>query len=125
MPLPFHGLFADGIRIESGMMLAFVVVPLLVACGAALLALWHAHHVDGWRGLLTDPVPLVILAYALLLSLTATVLWRDMWTPSRLAALPIVLGILVVAGLPRPQLRASYATLVAVTATAPLMLVLL
>ncbi|MFI5274983.1 MAG: hypothetical protein ACHQ4H_18285, partial [Ktedonobacterales bacterium] len=86
LPLPFHGLFESGMQIESGMMLAFVVAPLVAACGASLLALWHAHQVDGWQGVLTDPVPLFILAYSLLLSLTSTILWHDMWTPSRLAA---------------------------------------
>jgi hypothetical protein len=125
LALPFHGLFDRGPQIEFGMILAFVVVPLLFACGAAVLALWHDHQNVGWRGQLADPVPLFILAYTLLLSLTSWILWQDMWTPSRLAALPVVLGVTVVARLPRPQLRASYATLVAITAAAPLMLVML
>ncbi len=107
------------------MILAFVVVPLLVACATAVLAMWHDYQNGGWRGMLADPVPLFILAYTLLLSLTSWILWQDMWTPSRLAALPVVLGVTVVARLPRPQLRASYATLVAITAAAPLMLVML
>jgi hypothetical protein len=125
LALPFHGLFDHGPQVQFGLILAFVVVPLLVACGVAALAMWHDARKVGWRGMLADPVPLFILAYTLLLSLTSWILWQDMWTPSRLAALPVVFGVLVAARLPRPQLRASYATLVAITSAAPLMLVMM
>jgi hypothetical protein len=122
LPLPFHGLFEKSANPQFAMILAFVVVPLLLACGASLLALGLAQQRSGWRAMLADPVPLLVLLYAVLLSLTSWILWQDMWTPSRLAALPVVLGVLVVAGLPRPQLRTSYATLMAFSGFVPLML---
>lgn len=124
LPLPFHGLLEMRHRVDFGTILALVVVPLVLACFASAVALWRAWRADGWAGVLADPVPLVILAYSLMLSLTSWILWQDMWTPGRLAALAVVLGMLVVAKLPNVSLRASYASIVALSGLAPLMLVL-
>jgi hypothetical protein len=121
--VPFHGLFEEGTRYDFGLLLAFVAVPLTVAFGIALLSLREQWRRGGWRGWLADPLPLFVAVYALLLSVTSAIVWEDMWSPTRLAAPAIVLAVVLAARLPRPQLRASCATLVGLSALAPFILV--
>ena len=123
VPLPFHGLWMENKRPQFGMMVAFVVVPLVFACTLSVLAIWRRYQAGGWRHALLDPLPVFILVYTLELSLTAGILWGDMWTPSRLAAEAAVLGVIVAARYASPSARASYGTLTALTGMAALMLV--
>lgn len=123
LPLPFHGLFEEGTRYDFGLLLAFVAVPLTVAFGIAALTLRDQWRVKGWRGWLADPTAIFVAGYALLLSVTSAIVWEDMWSPTRLAAPAIVLAVVLAARLPRPQLRATYATLLALSALAPFIMV--
>lgn len=123
LPLPFHGLWVENRQPQFGMMVAFVVLPLVVACVISLRAIWRRYQAGGWRAALLDPLPVFIVVYTLELSLTSWILWRDMWTPSRLAAEAAVLGVIVVARYASPSTRASYGTLMALTGMAALMLV--
>lgn len=117
-PIPFSGLWQENQRRDFGLIVLTVAIPLILAAAIALLSLWRA----GPRGLLQDPLPLIVLLYSLLVSLTGVLQWQDMWAPARLAAPAVVLAVIVVARLPHPTLRASYATLLAMTALAPLIL---
>jgi hypothetical protein len=47
-----------------------------------------------------------------------------MWTPGRLASVAVVLAVVVVAGIPTPRLRVAYGTILALSCTAPLILVI-
>lgn len=122
-PVPFHGLFEEGTRYDFGLLLTFVAVPLTFAIAIAALTLRDQWRAKGWRGWLTDPTALFVAGYALLLSLTSAIVWLDMWSPTRLAAPAVVLAVVLAARLPRPQLRATYATLVGLSALAPFILV--
>jgi hypothetical protein len=117
--LPFHGLWDARTRPQFGLIVAFVVIPLVLATVIALAHIWRA----GPRHLLVDPVPAIAILYALLLSLTSRILWGDMWTPGRLAALAVVIGVILVSELPSPSLRASYATLLSITSLVAIMVV--
>jgi hypothetical protein len=119
--VPFWGLWAERAKADFGVIIALVVVPLVLAVVIGVLAVW-------WRGprrvLGEDALPLVVIVYTLLLSLTAGVLWQDMWTPGRLASVAVVLAVVVVAELPTPRLRVAYGTILALSCTAPLILVI-
>ena len=120
IPLPFYGLWSERARPDFGLIVAFVVVPLVLAVAIAVLHIWR----NGPVHILLDPVPALIILYTLMLSLTSGILWQDMWTPGRLAALPVVLGVVVVSGLPLPSLRASYTTLLSISSMAAMILVI-
>jgi hypothetical protein len=122
LPLPFHGLWVERQQPQFGMMVAFVVVPLIFACVLSLLAIWRRYQAGGWRAALLDPLPVFILVYALELSLTSWILWQDMWTPSRLAAEVAVLGVIVAARYASPTTRVAYGAVAALTGMAALML---
>ena len=119
--IPFWGLWQDRLKVDFGIIVALVVVPLVLVVVIAVLAVW-------WRGprylVREDSLPLVLVVYTLLLSLTSGILWQDMWTPGRLAAVAVVLAVIVVAGLPTPRLRIAYGTILALSSIAPLMLVI-
>jgi hypothetical protein len=115
---PFLGLWQYRGGPEFALTVAFVAVPL--AAAAALAALWTRRH--GIRALLTDPVPLVVLLYAVLASLTAYAEWEGTWSSSRLVAPIAVLGIVIAAGL-GPRLRWAYGGLLATTALAVFLIV--
>ncbi len=119
-PIPFHGLWDERLKPEFGLIVAFVVVPLVLAVVISLMQIWR----NGPRHLLLDPVPALIILYVAMLSLTSWILWQDMWTPGRLADLAVVLGVIVVSRLPFPALRASYGTLLSITSMAAMILVL-
>lgn len=114
---PFKALWLARHTPDFGVMVVCVAVPLAAAAGLAAVALWRG----GLAGLPRDPVPLMTLTYCVLVSFTGVPNWEDMWAPARLAAPGIVLGVLVAARLSR-SVGASYATLLAVTALAPLIL---
>ena len=114
---PFHGLWEYRHGPEFGVTVLFVAVPLLFTI---LITLdWLRRH--GPRALLSDPLPLVVLVYCVLLTLTAYAEWEGMWASARLVAPAAALGI-VIACKGAPALRHSYATLLAVTAFAPLLM---
>jgi hypothetical protein len=117
--IPFHGLWDERTHPQFGLIIAFVVIPLVLATVISLVHIWRA----GPGHLLLDPVPVIVIFYTLLLSLTSGILWRDMWTPGRLAALAIVLGVILVSELPTPSLRASYATLLSISSLVAIILV--
>jgi hypothetical protein len=118
--MPFLGLWQEHTKVDFGLILAFVVTPLALAVMISAIHIWQS----GPRHLLYDPVPLIIILYTLLLSVTSWILWQDMWTPGRLAAIAVILGVIAVSGLPMPSLRASYATLLSITGLAGLILVI-
>ena len=115
---PFLGLWQYRNGPEFALTVAFVAVPLVAA--AALAVLWTRRH--GIRALLTDPVPLVVLLYAVLASLTAYAEWEGTWSSSRLVAPIAVLGVVIAAGL-APRLRWAYGGLLAMTALATFLIV--
>ena len=118
--LPFYGLWTEHARADFGLIVAFVVIPLLLAVVIAVQHIW----LHGPAHLLHDPVPALIILYTFLLSLTSGILWQDMWTPGRLSDLAVVLGVIVVSGLPKPSLHVSYATLLSISSLAPIILVI-
>ncbi len=122
LPIPFHGLWVENQKPQFGMMVAFVVVPLVFACVVSMRAIWRGFQAGGLRGALLDPLPVFIVVYTAELSLTSWILWQDMWTPSRLAAEAAVLGVIVAARYASPSTRASFGTLTALTGMAALML---
>lgn len=114
---PFHGLWEYRHGPELGVTVAFVAVPLLFTI---LIALdWLRLH--GLRALLSDPLPLVVLVYCALLTLTAYAEWEGMWASARLVAPAAALGIVIACG-GAPALRHSYTTLLVITAFAPLLM---
>jgi hypothetical protein len=121
--LPFAGLWAQRTTPEFGDMVLFVALPLV---GAAIVALlWLRRHVQqhwqyGLRPLAAvllgaDPVALVVVANAVLLTLTAAHEWEGTWASARLVAPVVVLAVVVASELAAP-VRRSYAVLVAATA---------
>ena len=120
IPIPFYGLWQDRLRPDFALTVAGVLVPVLVALLIAVLAVARR----GLRDLLRDPLPLMIAVYLTLLSFTYWFQWADFRAPSRLAAPGLMLALIVVARLPHPGLRASYATLLAITALSPVILII-
>lgn len=115
--LPFAGLWAQRETPEFGHMIVFVAVPLVAAALVALV--WMRQR--GLRALLVDPVPLVVLVNAVLVTLTAAHEWEGTWASARLVAPFIALAVVVACGVAAP-LRRSYATLLAVTALGTLVI---
>jgi hypothetical protein len=64
----------------------------------------------------------MVVFYSVLLSLTYWFQWADVRAPTRLAAPVLVLALLIAARQRAPALRASYASLLAITTLAPLIL---
>lgn len=117
--IPFGGLWQERMVPDAGLMVMCVVAPVVAACAIALVALCR----HGFRDLLDDPLPLMVLVYCLLVSLTSHYQWQGMWEPTRLASPGVVLGVLIAARM-SPSLGASFATLLAVTSLCPLVLTL-
>jgi hypothetical protein len=120
IPIPFYGLWTERHRYDFGLIVAYMVIPLVLAVLVSLASVRQR----GWRSLLSDPVPALVVVYTVLLSLTSWILWQDAWTPGRLADLAVVLGVIVAARARLPALRVSYATLLAISSLAPLMLII-
>ncbi|MGO8948764.1 MAG: hypothetical protein ACLQUY_14150 [Ktedonobacterales bacterium] len=110
LELPFRGLLQNYGSTNFAATVIFVAIPLVVAFGLALV--WIRQH--GVRALLSDPVPLIVLVYAFVATLTAYNEWADPWAAGRLVAPAIVLGVLVACGL-SPRLRGGYALLLCAT----------
>lgn len=113
--VPFGALWQQRAGPDAGLIVICVVAPVVGACAISLAALWR----HGLRGVLDDPLPLMVLAYCLLVSLTGNLQWYGIWEPTRLAAPGVVLGVLVAARM-SASLGSSFATLLAVTSLAPL-----
>jgi len=114
---PFSGLWEYRTGPEFAATIAFVAVPLV--CTLLVALTWIQRH--GFRGLLADPVPLVVLLYAGLVTLTAYPEWEGTWASARLAAPAVALGILVSCGVGSPM-RRGYATLLSLSALVTLVI---
>lgn len=114
---PFKALWLARHTPDFGVMVVCVAVPVAASVALAAAVIWR----DKLSGLLRDPIPLMVLIYGVLVSFTGVPNWQDMWAPARLAGPGIVLGVLVATRLSR-SVSAAYATLLAVTVFAPLLL---
>lgn len=112
--LPFLGLWEYRGGPEFGVTVAFVAVPLV--CTAVVALLWLRRQ--GVRELLADPVPLVVLVYALFAMLTAKAEWEGVWASARLVAPIAALGVVVACQI-APLPRYAYAALLCVTVLTP------
>jgi hypothetical protein len=112
--LPFLGLWEYRGGPEFGVTVAFVAVPLV--CTAVVALLWLRRQ--GTRALLADPVPLVVLVYALFAMLTAKAEWEGPWSSARLIAPIVALGVVVACRI-APLPRYAYAALLCVTVLTP------
>jgi hypothetical protein len=115
--LPFAGLWAQRAGPEFGDMIIFVAIPLVFAALVALA--WLRRR--GLRALLADPVPLIVLVNAGLLTLTASHEWEGTWASARLVAPILALAVVVACEVAAP-LRRSYVALLASTALAILVI---
>jgi hypothetical protein len=112
--LPFQALLAHHTSPEFGTTVAFAALPLIVSMIVALI--WIRRR--GLPALLTDPVPLIVLIYGFLATLSSYSQWGDIWASTRIVAPLAVLG-LVVAVTPgglRPRERIVYALFLGATA---------
>src|SRR5262249_50266796 len=100
---PFSGLWEYRTGPEFAATIAFVAVPLV--CTLLVALTWVRRH--GFRGLLADPVPLVVLVFAGLVTLTAYPEWEGTWASARLVAPAVALGVLVSSGVGPPGRRGS------------------
>ncbi len=119
VPLPFAGFWHERRQLDFSLIALGVVLPLAGVIGIAILDIVRR----GWRTLLSDPVPLSVLLYGVLLSFTYWFQWADIWGPSRLAAPAVVLGTLGVMNLPWAQWRIAFMTLMGMSAIIPLILI--
>jgi hypothetical protein len=101
LPLPFAGLLVNHGGGEFRTIVVFVAIPIAFTALVAALALRER----GPRSLLVDTLPAVVLLYCLAISLTSPAQWAEIWSPARLAAPGVVLGV-VVAGQSRQLPRA-------------------
>lgn len=112
--VPFLGLWEAQLHHGHDLLLLvlFVVLPLL---GAVMVALWALRR-RTWRGILADPLPLIVLVLTTMLSLTYWFQWADIWGTARLAAPGMVLAVIVTTRLRLPRIQASFGWLVALGA---------
>jgi hypothetical protein len=110
VPIPFGGLWQDRTSGDFWLVVGAVAVPMVTAVAVAVVATWRR----GLASLLRDPVPLMVVVYCGLLSLTYWFNWNDIYGPARLAAPGIVLAVLVAPAAPR-LLRATYGWLLVAT----------
>ena len=109
--LPFRGLLENAGSAYFVSTVVFVALPLVAAFLIALV--WIRQR--GLRALLHDPLPLVVAAYALLGTLTASNEWADPWAAGRLVGPAVILAVVVAFDL-APRWRDVYAVLVGGTA---------
>ncbi len=126
VPIPFLGLIFAGFwlkppALDVPLMVAFVAVPVALAFVIAVGSAVGAFRRAGPRAIAANPVPLVVAAYAALVSITGLASWVDLWAPARLAAPALLLGLVVASDAPRP-LRLTYVGLLALSALAPLLM---
>lgn len=110
---PFMALLEHPNGPEFTQTILFVVVPLLAAVLVAIL--WMRRN--GLRAILRDPVPLVVVLYCLLVSLTAYAEWADTWASARLIAPAAILALILATSL-APRVRNAFAALLGATALA-------
>jgi hypothetical protein len=115
---PFTALLEHPNSPEFALTIIFVVVPLL--CAALVAGLWLRRF--GLRGLLRDPLPLVIILYSLLASLTAWAEWEGTWSSARLVAPSAILALVLAATL-APRIRNAYAAVLGISAVAVFLIV--
>lgn len=108
--LPFQALWENHSNSQFGVTVAFAAIPLTVTLVLALAWIWRR----GLRALFADPVPLVVLIYALLATLTSYSEWGDIWASTRIVAPIAALGVLVACGF-APRWRTMYAVLLGAT----------
>jgi hypothetical protein len=111
--LPFAALLAHHTSSDFATTTVFAALPLIASLVIALI--WVRHR--GLLALLTDPVPLVVLIYGILATLSSYSQWGDIWASTRIVAPVAVLGLVVAlspGGL-GPRLRTVYAVLLAAT----------
>lgn len=121
VPIPFSGLWHQRHTQDFMLMVMFVAVPMVFAFWIALRALWQR----GPLSVLADPLPLMVIVYLALLSITYWFNWGDFWAPTRLAAPAVVLAVVIVSQVRAPSLRTGYSTLLAFSALAPLVVLLI
>ena len=115
---PFRALWEHRADPRFGPIVAFVAIPLLVTLLLALLVAFRLLRQRGPRALLADPIPLIVLLYALLATLTGPLEWEDILSSARLITPIVALTIILAAkALPAP-LRGAYAVLLSATALA-------
>ncbi len=115
---PFMALMEHPSGQEFTQTIVFVVVPLLAA--ALVAVLWVRRN--GLRALLREPVPLIVVLYCLLASLTAYAEWEGTWASARLIAPAAILALILAATL-APRVRNTYAALLGATALAMFVIV--
>ena len=111
--LPFTALLAHHTSSDFATTVVFAALPLIASLVIAFV--WVRHR--GLLALLTDPVPLVVLIYGILATLSSYSQWGDIWASTRIVAPVAVLGLVVAlspGGL-GPRLRTVYAVLLAAT----------
>src|SRR5262249_46999162 len=95
---PFSGLWEYRTGPEFAVTIAFVAVPLV--CTLLVALTWVRRH--GFRGLLADPVPLVVLVFAGLATLTAHPEWGGTGASAGVGARGWAGGVVVSGGGPAP-----------------------
>jgi hypothetical protein len=117
VPVPFSALWQLRHSNQFVLLATCVAVPIVAVAALSILALWR----DGPAVFTLDPLPLVVVAYCLLISVTGVINWADVWAAARLAAPAMVVGLLV-ARKALPSQAASLATLLVMSCVAPIIL---
>jgi hypothetical protein len=108
--LPFAALLQHHSDPQFGVMVMFAALPVIISI--LMVLIWIRRH--GLLALLADPLPLIVLIYGVLATLTAYAEWGDIWASTRIVAPLVVLGILVACGV-SPRYRTLYAVLMGAT----------
>jgi hypothetical protein len=111
--LPFQALWAHHASSGFAVTVLFAALPLVASLLISLNWIWRR----GPRALLTDPVPLLVLIYGVLATLTSYSQWGDTWASTRIVAPIAVLSLVVAAGNGGlgPRWRTVYAMLIGAT----------
>ena len=114
--LPFQALLTHHTSTDFTTTVVFAALPLIASLLIALI--WIRRR--GPRALLTDPIPLVVLIYGVLATLSSYSQWGDIWASTRIVAPIAVLGLVVAVspGGLGPRQRTVYAVLLCATVLA-------
>lgn len=118
VPLPFLSLWHLRTSDQFTLTVTCVALPMIAVAVLSVGALW----LDGPGVFLRDPIPLTVLTYCLLMSVTSVANWADIWAAGRLASPAMILG-LTVARKASGARAASLATLLVMSCIAPATLV--